>query len=98
MLQIFSIPYAHAAVDMTAFGNVLNPIISNVVYPLIALLFGVAVIVFVWGVLQLVLGGADGEKRETGKATIIYGSLGLFIMVSAWGIIYLIANTIKSGH
>lgn len=92
---MLSIPIAHAEVDMTAFGNFLNPIIDAVVYPLIALLFGIAVLVFVWGVLQFVLGGNEETAREKGKMTMKYGTIGFFIMIAAWGIVYIVSNTVK---
>ena len=95
MFQSLKIPFAEAAVDMTAFGKVIDPIIVNIVYPLIGLLFGATVIVFVYGVLQLVIHGDEAEARKKGIMTITYGSIGIFIMVSAWGIIYLISNTVK---
>lgn len=94
MLSLFKINIAQAAVDMTAFGSLLNPIINQIVYPAVLVLFGIAVIVFVYGVLQLVIHGKDPEARKKGQATILYGTIGLFIMVSAWGFIYLISNTI----
>ena len=90
-----TISEVYAAVDPTVFGNVVNPIISNIVYPAITLLFGLAVITFVYGVLQMVIKGGDEEARKKGKMMMGYGILGLFIMVSAWGIIYLISNTVK---
>lgn len=95
MSSFLKINLVQAAVDMTAFGNLVNPIITNIVYPIVQLMFGVAVLVFVYGVLQLVLHGADESARAKGKSTILYGSIGMFIMVSAWGIIYLISNTVK---
>jgi hypothetical protein len=96
MASFSPIPQAHAAVDMSAFAHVVDPIISNVVYPLIELMFGIALLVFVWGVLQLVIHGDDETARGKGKSTILYGSIGMFIMVSAWGIIYLVSNTVKA--
>lgn len=89
------IPQAHAAVDMTAFANVVDPIISNIVYPLLELLFGVAILVFVWGVLQIVIHGDDEDARTKGKLTMIWGTVGFVIMLSAWGIINLVSHTIK---
>ena len=94
MLSILNIHFAKAAVDMTAFGNIVNPIVSNIVYPIIQLLFGLAVLYFVYGVLQFVFHPDDSDARETGKRTILWGSIGMFIMVSAWGIIYFISNTV----
>ena len=94
MFNLFSIPIAKAAVDTTAFGNLINPIIKNIVYPVIGLLFGLAVLLFVYGVFQMIFWGEDAKARENGKATIIWGTVGMAIMVSAWGLIYFISNTV----
>ena len=79
------IPTAQAAVDATKFGNILNPIISNIVTPIIWLMFGVAVVVFAYGVLQMVIKGGDAEAKENGKRSILGGIIGMLIMMSAWG-------------
>ena len=92
-MSIFSTAYA--AVDMTQFGNVVNPIMSNIVNPIVWLMFAIATIVFVYGVLQMVMKGNDAEARSSGQKSILYGIIGMFIMLSAWGIIYLISNTVK---
>jgi uncharacterized membrane protein len=84
---------AFAKVDATAFGRVVDPIISNIVNPLLLLVFAVALVVFVYGVLQVVWGGEEARKK--GKASMVGGIIGMFIMTSAWGIIYLVANTVK---
>jgi hypothetical protein len=96
MQSLILIPYAFAADNASTLGTVLNPIISNIVYPILELFFAVAIVIFIWGVLQIILHGEDEEARKKGKYTMLYGVLGLFIMVSAWGIVYLIANTIKA--
>ena len=88
------IPIAYAAVDITKFGNTINPIISYIVNPIIMLMFAVATLVFTYGVLQMVFKGNDPEARETSKNSILYGVIGMFIMVSAWGIVMLISRTI----
>jgi len=59
MLSLLNIHFAKAAVDMTAFGNVVNPIIDNIVYPIIQLLFGLAVFFFVYGGLLFVFRAED---------------------------------------
>lgn len=94
MFSFLKISIAQAAVDMTAFGNLVNPLINIIVYPIVQLMFGLAVLYFVWGALQFVLHGSDETAREKGKSTMLWGSVGIFIMVSAWGIIYLISNTV----
>jgi large-conductance mechanosensitive channel len=89
------VPSALAAVDMTAFGRVVDPIISNIIYPIVGLMFGIAVLVFVYGVIQMIIHGNDPDSRKKSQNTMMYGVIGLFIMVSAWGIIWVISNTVK---
>ena len=86
------IPIAHAKVDASAFGRAIDPILSNIVSPLVGLAFAVAIVVFAYGVFQVVWGGE--EAHEKGKNSMLYGVIGMFIMMSAWGIIYLIGNTV----
>ncbi|MEN9912982.1 MAG: hypothetical protein RLY66_390 [Candidatus Parcubacteria bacterium] len=83
---------AYAKVDANAFGNVLNPIISNIIQPVVGLMFAIAIVVFTYGVFQVVWG--KDESREAGKKSMIGGIIGMFIMTSAWGIIYVISNTV----
>lgn len=85
---------AHAASN-AAVQTILQPIIDNVAKPIIGLMFAVAVFVFIYGVLQLVFFGGDEERQGAGKRSIMYGVIGMFIMVSAWGIIYFVSNTLK---
>jgi zinc transporter ZupT len=87
---------AYAVVDDQALGRVLGPIITHIVNPIIELMFAIAVVVFVYGVFQLVWNKADGDAHTRGKNSIWGGLIGMFIMLSAWGIINLISNTVKS--
>lgn len=87
------IAVAHAF-DAAAFGRAIDPIISTIVNPLILLAFFVALIVFVYGIFQMVWSEGD-DARQNGKLSIVSGLIGMFIMTSAWGIIYIISNTVK---
>ncbi len=84
-----------AASNAAAFGNVLNPIITNVIKPLVMLAFAVATVVFVYGVIQMIIHDADAEAHRKGRWSMLSGVIGMFIMFSAWGIIYIISNTVK---
>jgi Type IV secretion system pilin len=91
----FFVSTAHAA-DLTTVQRLLDPVITHVVLPVVELMFAVAVVVFVYGVLQMVFFGGSEDAQSAGKASILYGTIGMFIMVSAWGIIYFISNTLKA--
>ncbi len=62
--------------------------------PISLLLFAVAFVYFIWGLVEFIR-DAEGDKgRETGKRNIIWGIVGMVIMVSVFGIINLIIGTI----
>ncbi len=93
--MIHLVDIARAATDSTAaFSSVIDPIISNIVQPLVELMFAVAVIVFVWGVVEMLMHGDDATARENGRNHMLGGIAGIVIMISAWGIVFFISNTI----
>lgn len=81
----------------TAFAATNIPIISKInqliINPLITLLIAVATVVFMWGVWQT-FGSSSVENKKEGTEHIMWGLIGLFIMVSAIGILHVICNTI----
>ena len=69
-------------------GQIFNFLITIIDHVLVPLIFGVALIVFTWGVYNyFIAGGANEEKRKEGRNFIIYGIVGFFIMVSLWGLV-----------
>lgn len=73
-----------------AFVATLNEVI---LLPLIALLMGVAFFVFLWGCFEYIRGANNPSAREAGVKHITYGVIGLVIMISAYTILSLAANT-----
>lgn len=73
--------------------------ISRVILnPLILFLFALALAFFLYGVMQFILNGDNEEKRKSGKAHILWGIIGMVIMVSVFGIMQLILNTLGEKH
>ncbi|MFH1455103.1 MAG: TrbC/VirB2 family protein [bacterium] len=77
----------------TAFNALLQKILTNVVNPIIYLIMALAVVYFVWGVMMFIQNADKAEKREEGYKHMIWGIIGIFIMVSAKGIINIIIST-----
>ncbi len=70
-------------------------ITQEIVNPLLTLIFVLALVYFLWGVFTFIRNAEDGEKRKEGAQHILWGVVGMFIMVSAYGIINLIAATLR---
>ena len=57
--MFLQLPVAYAqssSVNATTFGNAVDPILTNIVDPIIELMFAVAIVVFAYGVLKLLQG------------------------------------------
>src|SRR3989338_3837023 len=70
--------------------------ISNFFSAVLPVLISLGVIYFVWGVVQYFIG--EGEEAKTkGRDRIIYGIIGLAVIISIWGLVAIITNTFGVG-
>lgn len=86
---------AHAAEEahIVAAKSFLAKIESAVLFPLMALMMAVALLVFMWGLYEYVLGADDDSARAKGREHMVYGIIGLFILISAYSILKIAAGT-----
>lgn len=65
-------------------------IINKSVIPLI---FSLALVMFVWGVVQYVINDSEEAKKAKGKMFMIWGIIALAVMVSVWGLVSILGET-----
>ena len=65
-------------------GEILNSII-----PILILL---GVVYFVWGVITYVI-SSDEEAKKAGRDRIIFGIIGLAVIVAMWGLVNILVRT-----
>ncbi len=63
---------------------------ANTVVPLFMV---IAVAVFLWGIVKYITAAGDEEAAKSARGYIIYGLIGIFVMVSFWGIIQVFGTT-----
>lgn len=68
-----------------------------ILFPLITLLIAVALLVLVYGAFQYIAGAANPGIRAEGQKHIMWGIIGMFIMLSAFAILSIAANTFGLG-
>jgi hypothetical protein len=66
--------------------------IGNVLDTLIPILIVAGIVFFVWGVVQYVIAN-DEEAKKKGKNRMIYGIIGLVVIVAMWGLVGIILKT-----
>ncbi|HEY4476386.1 MAG TPA: hypothetical protein VJB69_00120 [Candidatus Paceibacterota bacterium] len=75
------------------------PLLENIktaiVDPIIYFLFALAFIYFLWGVFEMIRNAESEEARKVGQQHILWGVIGMFIMISFYGIMQVICQTIS---
>lgn len=76
--------------EINTFVGRITTFINNTLVPLV---FGLALLVFIWGMFRFfILKGHDEDGQKAGKNLMIYAIVGFVLMVSIWGIVNLISN------
>ena len=65
-----------------------------IINPILGFMFTLAFAYFLFGVFEYFLYYTSDTHREQGGRHILYGLIGIFIMVAFWGIIQILAGTI----
>jgi len=66
--------------------------IGNLLNVIIPILITLGVVYFIWGVIQYVT-AKDEEKQKEARSTMIYGIIGLAVIVSVWGLVGVLQKT-----
>lgn len=59
----------------------------------VQLMVAAAVVWVIWNAFNFVLSAGDEEKRATSRSGIIYGVIGIVVMLSVWGLINLVLSS-----
>jgi len=76
--------------------NIVQKVNANILEPLITLLFALGVAYFLYGVMKFVLNQDNETAQEEGKQHMLWGIVGIAIMVSAWGILHFVDSAVSS--
>ncbi|HAO64810.1 TPA: hypothetical protein DCQ44_02390 [Candidatus Taylorbacteria bacterium] len=79
----------------TTLQSLIKSIIA-IMASLVPLLIGAAVVFFLYGVLVFIAKSANGdaEGRQDGIKFMIFGIIGIAVMVSVWGLVSFVTNTL----
>lgn len=72
----------------------LTDLIKDTIIPL---LFAVATAWFIWGIVLYITAGGDDTKIQKGRDHMVWGLIGMAIMLSAWGLATAIKNYFIQG-
>lgn len=70
---------------------------QGVISPLVPLIVSLGVLIFFWGLIKYIRSADDPKTREEGRQLIIYGVIAIFVMISMWGLVNVIVDTVFGG-
>lgn len=74
--------------------NLVASLSTEVLNPVIFLLFAVALVYFIYGVVIFIANADNEQARAQGKRHILYSIIGLVIMAAVWGILQVVVATL----
>jgi len=87
---LMALPFAAGAVENA--DDIFN-LVEGILGKLAPMLIAIAVIVLLVAIINYIRAGEEEEKREKAKSLMIYGIIGLFVMVSIWGLVAILSGT-----
>ena len=87
------IPSIVLAADIAGIFNKMTSLVNTII-PLLA---SVAFAASLYGIVRFIASAGSEEKRSEAKKYVLYGLVGMFIIVAFWGILTVVANTFFGG-
>lgn len=82
-------PGGHIVAAQSAVSRLENALL----FPVIGFMFALALLYFLWGAYEFVAGADNDNARDTGKSHMMWGIVGMVIMLSAYAILRIAAGT-----
>jgi hypothetical protein len=82
---------------MSVIGDILQRLQYEVLWPAMTVIFSAGFLLFIWGLVKFLWHVEEGGSADEGKQHMIWGIVGMLIMVSFWGIIGLLDSTFGLG-
>lgn len=84
---------AYASGHTVAARSLLGRIEQAILFPLLTFMLSVALLMFLWGAYEFVRGADESDGRTTGRRHMLYGIIGMLVMLSALAILRIAAGT-----
>jgi TM2 domain-containing membrane protein YozV len=71
----------------------MGKVVDNIINPILSVIFALALVLFLFGLLRFVLSKGDENALAAGKQHMLWGTVGMTIMISVYAILWLMLLT-----
>jgi len=99
LIAVFA-PLMASAQSLSALNNIndVSDRFTSILNTATVLIVSVAVIWIIINVVIYLVGGKDSEKRHEGLMRIVWGIVGLFVIISIWGLVSILKNSFGTNN
>jgi uncharacterized membrane protein YidH (DUF202 family) len=83
----------YAQEHIEAAQSIVSRIENAILFPILSFMLAVAFLYFMWGAYEFVANAESDSGRDTGKQHMLYGIIGMVVMVSALALLRIVAGT-----
>lgn len=69
--------------------------ILSLIRPATTLIFGAAIVFFLWNVMMLIMKSDQPDEMEHFKSRVMWGIIAIFVMASMWGLVRFITGSLN---
>jgi hypothetical protein len=92
-ISAYLLPTLAFAQDLGAFQTLVDSI-GTIVQSLTPIVVALALLYFFWGLAKFILAAGNEVDRAKGRDIMIWGIVALFVMISVWGIVNLLDESL----
>jgi hypothetical protein len=78
--------------------NSLTYKLTNIGNTIIEILIAFAVLYIIFNVVRFIMAADNPEKRDPIRGAILWGIVGLFVILSIWGLVNILSNTFRTNN
>ena len=93
VLGIPSVAFAGSSTNFSNFKEFVDWLLRAIVTPLFIFVTGVAITLFVYGIVKYITASADESARQNGRKLMVNGVIGLFVIISFWGFVAMLRSS-----
>jgi hypothetical protein len=83
---------AIASADVANLKDLINQL-RDIIDALIPLLFGIALLGFIWGVVKYIWSGGNAETVKKARVYIVFSIVALAVMLSVWSLAFFVKDS-----
>lgn len=100
LASVVSVPalaFAATNIGTLDFKGLVAYILEDFIKPVTVVILSLAVVYFLWNIAEIIRASKKGEELADLKNKALWGVVAIFVMVSMWGLVSILVNTLVPG-